>query len=179
MSPTARRDPARLVDNEHRWPVVAQRQAAQHGRAVTWQADRQPAQDQLDLGLGLAPKSSLRSDEVAGELAEEKSRLAQRRRDHHGEAALQHGPGGLERGGCAFAALSRGIEQQARRSREQHIALPGIERQVGDALGPSDGVVERGGLRGFQGCERAAQQGQLALEGGGAHTSVACTRAMA
>ena len=64
-------------------------------------------------------------------------------------------------------------------SGEQHIALPGIEGQPGDALGPGDGIVERGGLRWFQSCERAAQQGQLALEGGGAHASVACTRAMA
>ena len=54
-------------------------------------------------------------------------------------------------------------------SREQHIALPGIEGQPGDALGPSDGIIERGGLRRCQSCERAAEQGQLALESGGAH----------
>ena len=62
---------------------------------------------------------------------------------------------------------------------EQHVALPGIERQPGDALGPGDGVIERGGLSRCQSCERAAEQGQLALEGGGAHASVACTRAIA
>ena len=112
-------------------------------------------------------------------LRNRKPGLPQRRRDHDGEAALQHRPGGLEPGRCALAALSRGIEQQSRRGGEQHIALPGIERQPRDALGPGDGVVERGGLRRFQSCERAAEQGQLALEGGGAHASVACTRAIA
>ena len=52
---------------------------------------------------------------------------------------------------------------------EQHIALPGIEGQPGDALGPSDGIIERGGLSRCQSCERAAEQSQLALEGSGAH----------
>src|SRR4051794_602328 len=56
---------------------------------------------------------------------------------------------------------------------------PGIEGQLGDALGPGDGIVERGGLRWCQCCERAAEQGQLTLECGGAHASVACTRAIA
>ena len=116
---------------------------------------------------------------MAGELAEQEAGLPQRRRDHDGKAALQHRPGGLERGRCALAALSRRIEEQSRRSGEQHIALPGIEGQPGDALGPGDGIVERGGLRRCQSCERAAEQGQLALEGSGAHASVACTRAMA
>ena len=54
-------------------------------------------------------------------------------------------------------------------SGEQHIALPRIERQLRDALGPGDGIVERGGLSRCQSCERAAQQGQLALEGSRAH----------
>ena len=116
---------------------------------------------------------------MAGELAEQEAGLTQRRRDHDGKAALQHRPGRLERGHCALAALSRRIEEQSRRGGEQHIALPGIERQPGDALGPGDGIVERGGLRRCQSCERAAEQGQLALEGGGAHASVACTRAIA
>ena len=116
---------------------------------------------------------------MTGKLAEQKARLTQRRRDHHGETALQHRPGSFERGHCALAALSRRIEEQAWRSGEQHIALPGIEGQPGDALGPGDGIVERGGLSRCQSCERAAQQGQLALEGSRAHASVACTRAMA
>ena len=158
---------------------MAQRQAAQHGGTIARQADRQPARDQLDLGHGLAPEGGLGGDEVAGELAEQEAGLPQRRRDHDGEAALQHRPGGLEPGRRALAALPRGVEQQSRRGREQHIALPGIERQPGDALGPGDGVVERDGLWRFQSCKRAAEQGQLALEGGGAHASVACTRASA
>jgi len=99
------------------------------------------------------------------------------RRDHDRKTALQHGPGSLERGHSALAALSRGIEQQSRRGREQHIALPGIERQPGDALRPGDGIVQRGGLSRCQSCERAAEQSQLALQGGSAHASVACTRA--
>ena len=116
---------------------------------------------------------------MAGELAEQKAGLTQRGRDHHGEAALQHRPARFERGHCALAALSRRIEQQARRHGEQHIALPGIKGQLGDALGPGDGIIERGGLSRCQSCERAAEQGQLALEGGGAHeASVACTRAI-
>ena len=90
---------------------------------------------------------------MAGELAEQEARLPQRRRDNNGEAALQHRPSRLERRYCALAALSRGIEQQARSGGEQHIALPGIERQLGDALGPSDGIVERGGLSRCQSCE--------------------------
>ena len=116
---------------------------------------------------------------MAGELTEQEAGLPQRRRDHDGEAALQYRPGRLERRHCALAALSRRVEEQARRHGEQHVALPGIERQLGDALGPGDGIVERGGLSRCQSCERAAEQGQLALEGGGAHASVACTRAMA
>ena len=55
----------------------------------------------------------------------------------------------------------------------------GIEGQLGDVLGPSDGIVERGGLSRCQSRERAAYRGQLAFEGGGAHASVACTRTMA
>ena len=83
---------------------------------------------------------------MAGELAEQEAGLAQRRRDHHGKAALQHRPGGLEPGRRRLATLSRRIEQQARRGREQHIALPRIERQPRDALGPGDGIIERDGL---------------------------------
>ena len=117
---------------------------------------------------------------MAGELAEQKAGLAQRRRDHHGEAAFQNRPGGLERGHRTLAALSRCIEKQSRRGGEQHIALPGIERQPGDALGPGDGIVERVRLRWCQSGERAAEQGQLAFKGGGAHeVSDACTRAIA
>ena len=81
------------------------------------------------------------------ELAEQEARLTQRRRDHDGKSALQYRPGGFQRGHSALAALSRPIEEQSRSGREQHIALPGIERQLGDALGPSDGIVERGRLR--------------------------------
>ena len=81
-------------------------------------------------------KAGVGGDEVAGELAEQEAGLPQRRRDHHGKAALQNRPGGLERGHCALAALSRRIEEQSRRHGEQHIALPGIERQPGDALRP-------------------------------------------
>ena len=106
---------------------------------------------------------------MAGKLAEQEAGLPQRRRDHDRKTALQHGPGRFERGHCALAALSRGVEQQSRSGGEQHIALPGIEGQLGDALGPGDGIVERGGLSWCQSCERAAEQGQLALEGGGAH----------
>ena len=40
------------------------------------------------------------------------------------------------------------------------------------------GSSSASGRKRFQSCERAAEQGQLALEGGGAHASVACTRAM-
>ena len=122
-------------------------------------------------------KAGVGGDEVAGELAEQEAGLPQRRRDHHGKTALQHGPGRFERGHCALAALSRRIEEQSRRRGEQHIALPGIERQPGDALGPSDGIVERGGLSRCQSCERAAEQGQLALEGGGAHARASLARA--
>ena len=129
--------------------------------------------------MRLAPEGGVGGDEVAGELAEQEAGLAQRRRDHDRETALQHGPGRFERGHCALAALSRRIEQQSRRGGEQHIALPGIEGQPGDALGPGDGIIERGGLRWCQCCERAAEQGQLALESSGAHASVACTRAIA
>ena len=117
---------------------------------------------------------------MAGELAEQEAGLPQGRRDHDGKATLQHGPGGFEPGRGTLAALPRCVEEQARRRGEQHIALPGIERQTRGALGPGDGIIERGGLRWFQSCERAADQGQLALEGSGAHeASVACTRAMA
>ena len=124
---------------------------------IARQADRQPARDQLDLGERLAPEGGLRGDEVAGELAKQEAGLPQRRRDHDGKAALQDRPGGLERGRGALAALSRRIEQQARRRGEQHITLPGIECQLRDALGPSDGIIERDGLRWFQSCERAAE----------------------
>ena len=106
---------------------------------------------------------------MTGKLAEQKAGLTQRRRNHHGEAALQNRPGGLERRHCALAALPRGIEEQSWRHGEQHIALPGIERQRGDAFGPGEGVVERGGLSWGESCKRAAEQGQLALEGSGAH----------
>ena len=116
---------------------------------------------------------------MAGELTEQEARLAQRRRDNNGEAALQHRPGRLQRGHCTLAALPRRIQQQSRSRREQHIALPGIEGQPGAALGPSDRILERRELRWGQSCERAAEQGQLALEDGGAHASVACTRTMA
>ena len=75
--------------------------------------------------------------------------------------------------------LCRVLEEQAWRSGEQHVALPRVERQLGDALSPGDGIVKHGGLRWGQCCERAAEQGQLALESGSAHASVACTRAMA
>ena len=129
--------------------------------------------------MRLAPEGGVGGDEVAGELPEKKAGLPQRRRDHHGKTALQHGPGRLERGHCALAALPRRIEQQARRGGEQHIALPGIEGQLRDALGPGDGIVERSRLSWCQSCEGAAEQGQLALQGSGAHASVACTRAMA
>ena len=87
---------------------------------------------------------------MAGELAKQKPGLSQRWRDHGGEAALQHRPGGIERGSCALAALSRCIEQHSRRSGEQHIPLPGIERQPRDALGPADRLVERDGLWRFK-----------------------------
>ena len=116
---------------------------------------------------------------MTGKLAEQEARLPQRRRDNHGQAALLHRPSRLEGGHSALATLSRGIEEQTRRHRQQHIALPGIEGQPSDALRPDDGIVESGGPRGFQSCERAAEQGQLALEGSGAHASVACTRAIA
>ena len=117
---------------------------------------------------------------MARELAEQEARLPQGRADHDGEAAFQNRSGGLERGDCALAALSRGIQEQSWRHGEQHIALPGIERQRGDAFGPRDGIVGRGGLSRCQSRERAAELSQLALEGGGAHgTRVACTRAMA
>ena len=49
---------------------------------------------------------------MAGELTEQEAGLTERRRDHHGEAALQNRPGGLERGHCALAALSRRIEER-------------------------------------------------------------------
>ena len=129
---------------------MAQRQAAQHSGTIARQADRQPARDQLDLGHRLAPEGGVGGDEMAGELAEEEAGLTQRRRDHHGEAALQNCPGGLKRGHCALAALSRRIEQQSRRGREQHIALPGIECQPRDALGPSNRVIEHGGRSGVR-----------------------------
>src|SRR5215204_6202942 len=126
----------------------------------------------------LAPKGGLGGDEVTGKLAEQEARLPQGRANHDGEAAFQNRPGSLERRHCALATLSRRIEEQTWRSREQHIALPGIEGQLGDALGPGDGIVERGGLSWCQSCERAAEQGQLALESGGAHeVSVASPRA--
>ncbi len=83
---------------------------------------------------------------VASELAKQKPGLTQRRRDHDVETALQYRPGGLERRRCALATLSRGIEQQARRRRQQHIALPGMESKLRDALGPSDRVSGPGGL---------------------------------
>ncbi len=172
-------DARSLVDDQHRRAVVAQRQAAQHSRTIARQRHRQPARDQLDLSHRLAPEGGAGSDEVTGELAEQEAGLTQRRRDNHRKADLHHRPGGLERRYCALAALSRGVEQQARSGGEQHFALPGIERQRGDALRPSDGVIKRDELSRCQSRERVAEQGQLALEGGGAHASVACTRAMA
>jgi hypothetical protein len=93
--------------------MVAQRQPAQHGRTIARQADRQPAGDQLDLSHGLAPEGGLGGDKVAGELAEQEARLAQRRRDYDRKTALQYRPGGLE-GGHSAAALPCRIEEQPR-----------------------------------------------------------------
>ena len=51
---------------------------------------------------------------MAGEPAEQKARLTQRRRDYDGKTTLQHSPSRLERRYCALAALPRGVQQQSR-----------------------------------------------------------------
>src|SRR4051812_7200828 len=105
-SPTTRRGPG----SPRRRSAPPGRRGAATGRAAcpddrpaaTPPTRPRPARPQSSL----APGGGLRGDKVTGKLSEEEAGLAQRRRDHHGEAAFQNRPGGLECGHRTLAALT-------------------------------------------------------------------------
>ena len=114
---------------------------------------------------------------MAGELPEQEAGLRS-----EGETTTARPPSKTVRAALSAATvllpLAGGVEQQARSGGEQHIALPRIEGQRGDALGPSNGnVARRTQMVSF--LRASCGAGPAALEGSGAHASVACTRAIA
>ena len=135
-------DPSRLVDDQERGRSGqrSDRPRSMSGRSPGRQRARPPRAVSSSVAVSRRKRLAA-GDEQPVELAEQQRRLPQARRDDDRQAAAADEIGGLERDDGALAALPAAEDGEARIVGQEHVALPGIERQAGDPLGPCDGAV--------------------------------------